>query len=174
MVRACGVGAPHPDADDLTQEVWIAMVRSGAAFVAPPGGDAEVAWRAFVLGIARHVVAYHRRAQAHQRDSERGAVAREERDSQPSAEDMALAHTPIVLLRDAVAELEQTAPHLAALLLAYLAEAPIAETAAALGIPEGTGWNRLGRARRAVIAAVRRSLVRDEWQEQRRSFDHDD
>lgn len=150
MVRTRGVASA--DADDVTQEVMIALEARRAGFQVPEGRTRAEAWRAFVWGVVVRQVARYRSARARQRREEQ-AVAEEAEAIAPSMEDVMIAEAPRVLLRRAVQAL---APHLRAVMVLHLAGLLMPAAAAKLEIPYGTVWTRFRYACDAVRATVGR------------------
>lgn len=159
-----GRGVPPRDVDDITQEVLCVLAFHSKPLEVPAGRTprtTEQARTATIAAATRMQLTEHTRRQAQLR---RGDVLGAEVFSArftPSAEDLALAFAPIGRLRRALAKLEQTAPALHAVLDLTAGGATITATAAQLGIPAGTAWTRLLRARGAVRVLFRREAQRD-------------
>ena len=160
MVRKRGV---YTDADDVAQEVAIAIVRYPRRFMLPPERAQGAVRRCILWGFVRRQVARHRSQRA--RDGERvSAPAPDETDriltsargAAPSVEDRILEHARLTLLRAAVEQLRAEAPELYAVLHLELDGVPIARIAEDLGIPLGTAYTRSRLGREAVRAQLRR------------------
>lgn len=131
-VRA--LGDPH-DAEDVTQQVFVAAWRSRATIT--PGPSTFPAW---LVGIARHKVADARAARA--RDARKArAVAAVTTPDESVAADSALAERLVV--RQLVDEMDE--PRRTVLLLAFWHDRPHSDIAATTGLPLGTVKSHLRR-----------------------------
>ena len=138
--------------DDVTQEVLCVLAFHRKPLEVRPrrGRPRRRARTARIAAATLRQLAEHTRRRAQLR---RGDVLGAElfsARSTPSAEDLALAFAPIARLRRALEQLDQTEPALHAVLDLTTDGAPLANAAARLGIPVGTAWTRLLRARGAV------------------------
>ena len=150
MVKTWGLASA--DADDVAQEVLIALEATRPAFQVPPGRTRAGAWRAFVWGVVDRQVASFRRERARLRRGDQGA-AEEDEPIAPSLEDVTIAEGPRALLRRAVVALT---PPLRVVMELHLSDLPMPAAAARLGIPYATAWTRLRAAVEEVRATVRR------------------
>lgn len=131
-VRA--LGDPH-DAEDVTQQVFVAAWRSRATVT--PGPSTFPAW---LVGIARHKVADARAARA--RDARKvRAVAAVTTPDEHVAADVALAERLVV--RQLVDQMDE--PRRTVLLLAFWQDKPHSDIAATTGLPLGTVKSHLRR-----------------------------
>ncbi len=148
-------GVPAADADDVTQEVMLAIHRSASSFRVPQGRDAEQARAAWCQGVVRLQVATYRRARGTEpstpcadADAEGsfGVVA-------ATAESRLMQQQALSLALDILAVL---GPRVGGVFVGYVVLGkPMKEVAAELGAPVHTGWNLLRRAR-AVIESISR------------------
>lgn len=128
--------------DDLASEVFIRAFRARARYRAER--DAALPW---LLGIANHVIADHRRL-------ERRRLAALERLTGESSG--LVAHQDSGLAPELVAALRRLpAAERDALLLVVWGELTQDEVAVALGVPVGTVSSRIARARRRLTAGLR-------------------
>jgi len=139
---------PHVVAD-LTADVYVAMLSSAHTYSASRGSP-----RAWLFGIARHVLSGHRRADLADRDKQRRIEGRrllEEEDVDRLVEriDAQQSSRRLYAALAALPEGERAMFELVALDGLVPAEA-----AAALGIRAATGRVRLHRARRALQTAL--------------------
>lgn len=158
MVRRLGV---YDEADDVVQEVAIAMLRYSSPFAIPPGHTRDEALRIVMSGFVRRQTAHHRAERARRWAREGEPVRGRERDGEdyilermhgaaPSVEDTILERARVTLLRAAVEELRNKAPEMYAVMRGELDGMPIVMIAAQLGIPLGTAYDRSRRGREAV------------------------
>lgn len=148
VLRRSGLGAA--DAEDALQEVfWILARRLERV--------PEKAERSFLVSTALRVAADQKRLKWHR--SVRSSLDLEERPSQEPEPDQVLELRRARLLLDEALGTLSDADR-AVFVLAELEQMTRAEIAVALEIPEGTVASRLGRAREALEAAVRRLRAR--------------
>jgi DNA-directed RNA polymerase specialized sigma24 family protein len=162
MVRRRGVG---DEADDVAQEVVIALARYSRPLAIPSGHTPADARRFVLWGFVRRQVARHLREM--RRRARRGGLMEMAEPgvgngtleracgAVPSEEDRILERAPLTLLRAAVEELAASAPELRAVLRGYLDGVPMPRVAADLGIPESMAWRRWRLGCEAVRALLR-------------------
>jgi RNA polymerase sigma-70 factor (ECF subfamily) len=148
VLRRSGLGAA--DAEDAAQEVFWVLARRLERVP-------EKAERSFLVSTALRVASDHKRLKWH-----RSVTNALDLDSSPSEDlepDRALElRRARELLDEALRGLEEADRQV--FVLAELEQMTRAEVAAALDIPEGTVASRLGRAREALEAALRRVRAR--------------
>jgi RNA polymerase sigma factor (sigma-70 family) len=134
------------EADDLTAEVFLRAVRAAHQF--DPGRGTVRGW---LLGIARHGLADHRRREGRRRMVPAGAL-RDLCCEAPSPEERLLREERVAGLLAAVARLAPR--HQELIGLRYGSGLDTAETAAVLGVREAVVrtrlWRALGRLRREI------------------------
>ncbi len=128
-------------ADDLTQEVYLRVLRSAASF------RGEASARTWLLAIARRVAADEiRRRQRQRRNTPAATVAPTVAPTQDEG------HAGTLAVRELIAELEPD--RRAAFVLTQVLGCPYAEAAAVLEVPVGTIRSRVARAREQLMAAL--------------------
>lgn len=152
MVMASRV--PSRDADDVTQEVLCALAFRPEPIDVPPGFTPERARAAFLWAVVQRQVANRARRQARLRMEVAVPANEIYQYSAPSAETQALASEALTALRLALEKLKEAAPELHEVLDHVTGGKPIARLASRLGLPLGTAWNRLRRARAALRALL--------------------
>jgi len=140
------VGDPHT-VDDLTTEVFLAAIEAAGRYRAGRGSP-----RAWLLGIARNLVAAEWRRQAGELDKTQRAAGRRYLDGDDIArlEEQIDAERAARVLYASVAVLPRRLRGV--IELVDLDGLPLSEAAAALGVREGTARVRLHRARRRLRA----------------------
>lgn len=148
MVRTWGFCSA--DADDITQEVLIALAGRRASFRVPEGGDGAAAWAGFVWGVVvRQVASFRRERERLRRGDEAGRDAAA--PIVPSMEELMIAESPRALLHRALDTLE---PPQAAVMRLHIEGVSVATVAARLEIPYGTAWTRFRYAQSSLRRAV--------------------
>lgn len=144
------MGVPARDLDDVEQEVWRGVARGLPAFDPTLAANPETALRGWLFGICERQARSHRRT-----ENKRGEVFGEvDVASDATPEDALLAAERTRLLQTLLARLS---PEKRAVVVAYELEGvPMADVAAAQGIPVNTAWNRLRLGREELRAAARR------------------
>lgn len=140
VYRYARVRLPPADAQDVVSEVFATAWRRRDEAIREP--------RAWLLGVARRVVANHLRG----RERQAALVRRAAQDRRLGADETALAAELDVLVR-ALARLRPADREVIALLAA--AELTTAEVAAVLGCPVATAATRVHRARQRLARAYR-------------------
>jgi RNA polymerase sigma-70 factor (ECF subfamily) len=135
-------------AEDVTQEVFLALLRNGRQFDGRRG-----ALRSFLYGIARHCVL--RRLPSPQQDL--NSVDQDHPSEEDLLGDLAR-HDIIERVRRAVLSLPPS--YREAVVLCDLEEATYDEAAAALGCPVGTIRSRLNRGRAMLAQKLEGAVVR--------------
>ncbi|MBS2015215.1 MAG: RNA polymerase sigma factor [Deltaproteobacteria bacterium] len=145
------LGLSVADADDVTQETFVAVV--GKVDRIEPGKE-----KAFVLGVAIRIA--QRRRQASNRQAQRSvSIDDHEMPSTSPAADAVMEHNEALALLDRV--LASMDDDLRAVFVLYeLEELTMAEIAIATTLPPGTVASRLRRAREAFQSAVKRTRER--------------
>jgi RNA polymerase sigma factor (sigma-70 family) len=157
-VLARGVRAR--DAEDVAQEVVIAadqaIKKAEHELGLHEGQLPHDARRALLRGILRGQAREYRQAAARGDVLEMGSPWEDVPDTAPNAEEQALANTAVVAVRDALAELRETAPEHHAVLVGFeIDELAMDRIAAALGIPASKAWNWLRMGREALRKILR-------------------
>ncbi|CAM3525490.1 RNA polymerase sigma factor [Nocardioides zeicaulis] len=129
------LGDTH-DAEDVTQQVFVAAWRSRATLTPSPS-----TFPAWLLGIARHKVADARAARARDARKVHAVAAVTTPDDAVAADDAALADRLVV--RQLVDEMDE--PRRTVLLLAFWGDQPHSDIAATTGLPLGTVKSHLRR-----------------------------
>lgn len=151
------LGVPTRCLDDVEQEVYRGVHRGLPTFDPALAPEPEGALRSWLFGICERQAASRWRS-----EKRRGEVLVTVDDldtaqDAPNTEDGLLAEEQKALLHRLIASLE---PRRRAVLVAYeLEEIPMAEVAAAMGIPVNTAWNRLRLARADLAAAWLRACA---------------
>lgn len=136
--RLCAHLGSRTDADDLTQDTYLRVVK------ALPGFRGEASFRTWLLSIARRTCADHVRSATRRRALvTRLGTRHEEPASNP---------TDAVAVEDAVAHLDPDRQE--AFVLTQVLGLPYAEAAAVVGCPVGTIRSRVARARDDLVAAL--------------------
>ncbi len=133
------LGAPARDAEDLAQEVFVIAHRRAGEY------DATRPPTAWLFGIAKNVLRDYRKTARNRYEVLEDVSG--DRATAPRSED-------VDLLRRALATLPEEL--LDAVVLCDLSELTVVETAAALGVAEGTLKDRLRRARRELRTEIDR------------------
>jgi RNA polymerase sigma-70 factor (ECF subfamily) len=158
---------PAADADDVTQEVMLAMHCGALSFRVPEDRTPERARGAWGFGIVRNQVASYRRARAR----EPGSATPEALDEgtlgaaglSPEAE--LIRRRALAAAADIVSALD---PRLRAVFLAHdILGAGMAEIASELDAPANTAWDLLRRARAAIRACVQRRNAEEQSRERK-------
>jgi RNA polymerase sigma-70 factor (ECF subfamily) len=142
------LGAPEREADDLTHEVMLTVLRKLPQF------DATRPMRPWLMGIASRVCSTHRRSARVRHEvgtldvepAAEGAGAYEELETEERRR----------MVIDALADVDDS--RRAVLLLADIDGCSMPEIAEALEIPLNTGYSRLRLAREELRAALRRRM----------------
>lgn len=157
-----GARVPLADAEDVTQEVWLALHAARVSLVVAAGQTPESARRAFCCGVVRRQAASYRRARANRVPEvlvDTPDRLQEAREAFPSAESLVLKRATEQLASRVLAEV---AEERRAVLVAYeIEDEPMMAVAERLGIPTNTAWNRLRLARADVRGILRRRAVRE-------------
>jgi RNA polymerase sigma-70 factor (ECF subfamily) len=143
---ASRTGVPSADLDDAVSGVFLKVWRNLHQF---RPGTPFATWLYRVT--VNHAFDEHRRAR---RERAHGELREEVPDGRPGGTERLLGDERAELVRAALAELEPI--YRAALFAVYVEGRTIEETAAALGIPEGTVKARLHRGRHLMAAILRR------------------
>ncbi len=131
--------------DDLVQATFLEVRKFARAF---RGASAVRTW---ILGIAANVARSQLRSEVRRRTRQHHFL--DVTDGTPPAIDERIDRQRLMAkIADALAGLSRD--HQIAFVLCDLEQLPGAETAKALGIPEGTLWRRLHTARRAIRVAI--------------------
>ncbi len=138
------LGTAPTDAEDLAQEVFLALRRSWRHF------DQTRPVRAHLFAITFRIVAKHRRK--NRREIAFKVV--EIPDGGPAPDDQLVAKGPRALLLCALERIGL--PRRAVLVMHEIDGVPVDEVAAALGIPRFLVYSRLRKARRDLESALRR------------------
>lgn len=142
------LGVPERDADDLTHEVMLTVLR------VLPDYDPARPIRPWLMGIAFRVVSTHRRSARVRREVI--ALPAEPADARPDAYESLEAEQRRRMLLDALAEVDESRRPV--LVLADIDGFAMPEIALELGIPLNTGYSRLRLAREELRAALRRRM----------------
>ena len=160
MALRCGAG---DEADDVAQEVVIAIARYPRPLVVPPSLSPNKARKCVLWGFVRRQAARHRSQRARDGEPVRATTPGEVDGlraqacgAAPSVEDRILAQSRVTLLRAAVELLRTAAPELHAVMQGELEGLSIARVASNLGIPFGTAYARSRSGHEAVRAQLRR------------------
>jgi RNA polymerase sigma-70 factor (ECF subfamily) len=144
-LHMCGISAV---AEEVTQEVFLAVLRDGGRFNATKGSAAG-----YLFGVARNQVLKHlARAKTYVAIDAEAAVAVE-----PVTDDLTRAET-VELVRQAVLSLP--AGYREAVVLCDLEEVSYADAAAALNVPIGTVRSRLSRGRALLAGKLKSPAMR--------------
>jgi RNA polymerase sigma-70 factor (ECF subfamily) len=142
------LGTSASEVDDLAQEVFLALRHCW------PRYDATRPARPFLFGIAFRIAAAHQRKR--RREVPFGIVEPDETGPSPDQTLHAKQARALVL-----AALERLPlPRRAVVVMHEMDDVPVAEVAAALGIPLFTAYSRLRKGRRELEQALRRLLGR--------------
>lgn len=144
--RFCAHLAGHPQADDLTQEVYARALRSLPNY----RGDASA--RLWLLAIARRTCADHVRGEVRRRRLAEHLLGDARRDSARTIDDVASTQSLTAVIESLPRD------YRAAFTLTQVLGLSYAETAEVCDCPVGTVRSRVARAREAVI----RELAADE------------
>lgn len=160
MALRCGAG---DEADDVAQEVVIALVRYPRPLVVPPSLSPNAARKCVLWGFVRRQAARHRSQRARGGEpvsattsGEVDGLRAQACGAVPSIEDRILEQSRCTLLRAAVEQLRTGAPKLYAVIQGELEGLPIARVASNLGIPFGTAYARSRSGHEAMRAQLRR------------------
>ena len=140
------LGTPFSEADDLAQEVFLALRGSW------PEYDQTRPLRPYLFGITFRVSAAHHR----KRKREVAFEVLELPDAGPAPDDVLLAKQSRAVVLTALARIPL--PRRAVLVMHDIDGVPVEEVAAALGIPRFTVYSRLRKARRELESAVRKLM----------------
>lgn len=140
------LGAGPTEADDLAQDVFLALRRSWSQY------DPSRPLRPYLFGIAFRIVSASQRKG--RREVPFGIV--EVDDVRPGPDDVLQTKQARALVLAALERIPL--PRRAVLVMRDLDEVPIDEVASVLAIPLFTAYSRLRKARRELEAALRRKL----------------
>lgn len=148
------LGVRAPDLEDMMQEVFIVVHNRLHTF------DPATRMTTWLFGIARRVVAGHRRKAHHHREH----LA--EDDAHPDARDLGASPEEALSEREGERRLEALLDELdvekrAVFVMYEIEEMPGEEIAEIMGIPVGTVYSRLFAARKAVRKALERQAARE-------------
>jgi RNA polymerase sigma-70 factor, ECF subfamily len=138
-------------ADDVTQEVFMALARGGSRYV-----PAQGALGTYLYGVARNIVRQHEKRRRARQEVDLEAIGPQEAATAPDPVDQLTRQRSIAALRRAILRLP---PHYReVIVLCELHALSYDETAIVIGCPVGTVRSRLNRARRLLSDRCRASL----------------
>ena len=140
------LGTPPAEVEDLAQDLFVALRRSWSKY------DSTRPLRPYLFGFAFRIAAAHERKRT--REVAIGRV--EVDDTGPDLEEELQSHQTRRLVLAALNRIPL--PRRAVLVMHELDDVPVAEVASTLSIPLFTVYSRLRKARRELLAAIRRLL----------------
>jgi len=147
LVRRFGVHSA--EVDDIAQEAALALHRA----------DSPLERRALAWGIARRLSMRHRRRSALHGRAMEDASRLASSPPEPTPEDRVFAHDTAAILERAITALRAAEPTLYEVLMHHLEGLSVVAIAKRIGVPEGTAYNRLRRAREEIRATVQRETA---------------